>query len=30
VLAASFAAAALLPEGSLELLNVNRLFGQTQ
>jgi len=30
VLAASFAAAAFLPEGSLELLNVNRLFGQTQ
>jgi len=30
VLAASFAAAAFLPEGSLDLLNVNRLFGQTQ
>jgi 4-hydroxybenzoate polyprenyltransferase len=30
VLAASFAAAALLPEGSLELLNLNGLFGQTQ
>ncbi|MFZ4687195.1 MAG: UbiA family prenyltransferase [Hyphomonadaceae bacterium] len=30
VLAASFAAASLLPEGSLELLNLNGLFGQTQ
>jgi 4-hydroxybenzoate polyprenyltransferase/phosphoserine phosphatase len=30
VLAASFAAAALLPEGSIESLNLNGLFGQTQ
>jgi len=30
VLTASFAAAAILPEGSLELINVGRLFGQTQ
>jgi len=30
VLATSFAAAAFLPEGSLEMLSVNRLFGQTQ
>ena len=30
LLAASFAAAAFLPEGSLDLLNVNRLFGQTR